>query len=55
MKCKIGDWIRFYQDGVLVIGVVNYIGFDPVLQDEYYSTDVGRVVLSCVLEKRESL
>jgi len=24
-KIKVGDWVRFYQDGRLVIGIVQYV------------------------------
>lgn len=52
-KPKIGDWIRFFQSGNLVIGVVAYIR-----DQDYYPyetelcTDIGVVGLSNVREVR---
>lgn len=49
-KFKPGDWIRFYRDGLLVIGVVQYVGGygDPT----YIQTDIGTVEAEYVLEVR---
>lgn len=37
---EVGDWIRFYQEGRLVIGVVEYITYDR-LKHPQYNTDQG--------------
>lgn len=52
-KYQTGDWVRFYQAGTLVIGVVEYIrdGFPHALKPEYY-TNVGVVVEDRILEVR---
>ena len=52
MKAKVGDWVRFYQDGVLVIGYVHYVNTDSVLGDVEYQTDIGSVKEDLVLEVR---
>jgi hypothetical protein len=49
---KVGDWIRFYRNGVLVIGVVNYIREDRAIGYTYYQTDAGEVRADSVLEIR---
>ena len=53
MKAKIGDWVRFYRGGILIIGVVNYIGADIWCKDEYF-TDAGVVSEDSVKEVRSS-
>lgn len=52
MTCTIGDWVRFYTDGHLVIGVVAYRKKDPVLNEYELCTDVGLVYEDQVLERR---
>ena len=55
MKCQVGDWIRFYQNGRLVIGVVEYITKGRLLgsvNDEELCTTSGTVNADQVLEKR---
>ncbi len=37
---KPGDWIRFYSDGRLVIGVVQYVSKN-VLGELEFHTDIG--------------
>lgn len=37
---EVGDWIRFYSGGRLIIGVVEYITFDR-LKNPQYNTDQG--------------
>jgi hypothetical protein len=58
-KPKPGDWVRFYRDARMVIGVVQYVG--PVLSvsihgdfadDEDVLTDIGSVTVDGVLEIR---
>jgi hypothetical protein len=48
-----GDWVRFYQNGRLVIGEVRYVK-DPKLPgwDREICTDQGCVDEGCVLETR---
>jgi len=54
MKPQIGDWIRFYQNGHLVIGVVQYISKD-VLGYEHCDTDAGMVRSDSVREIRRAI
>jgi len=54
MKAKVGDWIRFYQQDKLVIGIVQYITKDRYTSDEMYMTDLGMVDQDSVLEVRSS-
>ena len=49
----VGDWIRFYQSGKLVIGQVEYIG--KGLTGRYdIKTDIGSVTEDYVLEVRKA-
>ena len=48
---KVGSWIRFYQGGFLVIGVVQYIEKD-LLGYWIAKTDIGQVDTRYVLEAR---
>ena len=50
-KVKIGDWVRFYQQGKLVIGSVEYIDIDCVGKVTI-CTDVGGTSPESVLERR---
>lgn len=44
MKVEVGDWVRFFQNGVLVIGVVNYVKEDKWDSGKYECvTDIGSV------------
>lgn len=54
LQVGIGDWVRFYQNGVLVIGQVEYeiIG---ITNQRNFCTDVGAVCEDCVLEVRGSI
>ena len=54
MKAKVGDWVRFYRDGKLVIGHVNYVRTDTVLGDAEYQTDIGSVDEDSLLEVRST-
>ena len=51
MNIKVGDWIRFYQGGVLVIGVVQYVEKD-LLGYMIANTDIGPIDSRYVLEVR---
>jgi hypothetical protein len=48
---KVGSWIRFYQNGIMVIGVVQYL--QKNLQGYWDAkTDIGSVDTRYVLEAR---
>lgn len=53
---NVGDWVRFYRDGRLVVGVVQYIDNGPYdVRDPYarsLETDNGSVSTYDVLERR---
>lgn len=49
----VGDWVRFYQNGTLVIGVVQYIGKDRLGYQEL-ATDQGTVCVESVREVRKA-
>lgn len=48
---RVGDWVRFYRNGKLEIGVVNYIrkSNDAIPKIELY-TDNGCVHVDAVIE-----
>lgn len=54
MKTKIetGDWVRFYSDGELVIGQVEYLS-KSTIGTRYLQTDKGAVDEAGVLETRK--
>ena len=52
MTAKVGDWVRFFRNGTLVIGVVEYVRKNDLLQTEDYLTDQGSVHESMILEVR---
>lgn len=53
MTVKIGDWVRFYRNGALVIGIVNYRRRRDEISSEWIlSTDAGEVNEDEVLERR---
>jgi len=45
-----GDWIRFYQAGRLVVGVLQYITYEDGPCEPSYCTDIG--VTASFVEKR---
>ena len=49
---NVGDWVRFYRNGELVIGVVEYVVIDPDLQDVELQTTEGAVDEESILELR---
>lgn len=51
-KAKIGDWVRFYVNGELKIGVIEYINVQPYKTDRELLTNLGSVSDSRVLEVR---
>jgi hypothetical protein len=55
MDIKPGDWVRFYNNGHLVIGKVEYVSEDSVQGWKYYlNTDQGRIEAAQVLEIRNA-
>jgi hypothetical protein len=52
MKIKVGDWVRFYHDGKMVIGVVQYTVKDDLLGYMTAQTDIGAVDFRYILEVR---
>ena len=52
LKVKVGDWVRFYNSGILVIGKVEYIEKE-ISNKVTLNTDAGRIYLSSVLEVRK--
>lgn len=53
MTIQVGDWVRFYQNGLLVIGVVQYIE-EPGSLGSVISTDIGSVYDKYVIELRRA-
>lgn len=51
---KAGDWVRFYRNGVLVIGVVEYVRRKPGIASHELLTDAGTVMEHDVVEARLS-
>ena len=49
----IGDWIRFYRGGSLVIGVVEYVQADAVLNKISLLTNIGTIHADSVVEFRK--
>ena len=51
-----GDWARFYRNGELVIGQVEYVTRDSVQSWRVYAcTDRGQVDVSSILELRRGV
>lgn len=50
---KPGDWVRFYSNGKLVIGVVQYPPHSETVS-LYVDTDVGMTPLSSIREVRRA-
>lgn len=53
MKCEVGDWVRFYRNGELVLAVVEYRRKSDVLGYIELSTTAGSVHEEDVLERRK--
>ena len=49
----VGDWVRFYQSGKLVIGQVEYIAKSTITGRYELKTDIGSVTEEYVLEVRK--
>lgn len=55
MKCKVGDWVRFYQNEKMVIGVVQYVRTGKCYEaEQIIDTDVGGTDSSEVMEVRHA-
>lgn len=50
-EIKVGDWVRFYQGGRLVVGIVQYVQ-PRIDRQDYVQTDIGAIKESYVLEVR---
>ena len=50
---SVGDWVRFYVDGGLVIGQVEYISSRPEIAAVDVGTDAGSVDVRDILEVRK--
>lgn len=51
-QVQVGDWVRFYQNGKLVIGSVQYVKKKQFDSDYEICTDVGSVSSDYVEEVR---
>lgn len=52
-KYPVGTWVRFYQSGKMIVGVVQYLAKKESWETDYsYSTDAGVVEESSILEAR---
>ena len=52
---QVGDWVRFYRNGQMVIGVVQYIAEKSALLGTDLFTDQGSVDVKHVLEIRRAV
>jgi len=53
LDIAVGDWVRFYQGSVLVIGVVQYVReTDSAPHVTEARTDVGAILVTSVVERR---
>ena len=54
-KVQPGDWVRFYRNGQLVLGIVAYVHKNPRYPHEtVVSTDVGTTDADELLEVRRA-
>lgn len=51
-KYKVKQWVRFYQDNNLVIGVVEYVVQDMSYGAYSYHTNIGTVLEHFILDAR---
>jgi hypothetical protein len=52
-KYKVKQWVRFYKDNRMVIGVVEYVIQDRAYSGEFnYQTDMGQISEQYILEAR---
>jgi len=49
---KVGQWVRFYSGGYLVIGVIEYLS-SSIVNSVDICTNVGKVNKESVLEYRD--
>lgn len=49
-----GDWVQFYKNGQLVVGVVHYLHDDCWPRAQYVSTDIGKTCCHNILEMRRN-
>ncbi len=54
---RVGDWVRFYQNGDLVIGVVQYIRRNEFPRDPKPTalTDIGAIEFHYIVECRRAV
>ena len=55
MKIEVGDWVRFYQNGKMIIGRGEYLRYSAILGGTEACTDQGAVDVESVLEVRRPL
>lgn len=53
-KVKVGDWVRFWQGGSLVIGVVQYPPYRDICGPFQIPTDAGVTSATSVVEIRSA-
>jgi hypothetical protein len=54
-KVKVGDWVRFYRNGELVLGVVQYVKPGRLSYSaREVCTDTGAVAEDVILEVRRA-
>lgn len=50
VQLKIGDWVRFYKDGRLIVSEIRYVV--AKWDTEYYVTDDGEVSKELIIDYR---
>lgn len=53
-EVKAGDWVRFWQGGILVIGVVQYPPYRDICGPFQIPTDAGVTSAASVVEIRSA-
>ena len=53
MTCAVGDWVRFYRGGELILAVVEYRVENGVFGKYELCTTAGRIPEEAVLECRK--
>lgn len=51
-KLQVGDWIRYYSNGELIINAIEYITKDSLLGELTFHTARGNVTIEYILESR---
>ncbi len=54
ITASVGDWVRFYQGGRLVVGVVMYLSTLKYSGAPLVTTDIGEIPLEDILEVRRA-